>query len=152
MTANLYCASCGRTDGAGVNGVKTITHEGVKWCTSCAAIGRTPEGINYVSIPSPGRMYEGAEDDPLNAWEDCYSKKPKKRILAKKAKAEIQRAWGLWEGDKSSDLSMLIFFGWLSRHRPYFLTFRGEGDPWQTVHGWLNQYERKNRRARKNDS
>ena len=141
MSTILHCRSCGRADHAGPNGTETITFLGMKWCTSCAAIGQTVKGTKYVSTPSPGRMYEGVEDDPLNAWEDCYSKKPKKRILAKKAKTEILRAWELWEEDKSSDPSMLIFFGWLSRHRPYFLTFRCRGDPWQTVHSWLIQYE-----------
>ena len=150
MTSNLHCASCGRADNAGPNGVKTITYKEVKWCTSCAAIEQTVEGATYVSMPSPGRMYEGAVDDPLNAWEDCYEKKPKKRILVKKAKAEIQRAWELWEGDKASDLLMFTFFGWLSRHRPYFLTFRSNGDPWQTVHSWLIQYEGQKKRESKN--
>jgi hypothetical protein len=79
--------------------------------------------------------------DPLVAWGDCYSMKPKKRILVERAKAEIQRAWALWDGDKSSKASMLVFYGWLWRFRPYFLTFRGGGDPWQTVHSWLLQYE-----------
>lgn len=142
MASNLYCASCGRTDGEGINGVEVVTCNGVKWCASCAVIGKIAGGPIYVLTPSPGRMYEGAKDDSLNAWEDCYSKKPKKRILVNKAKAEIQRAWELWEGDKSSDHSMFMFYGWLSRYRPYFLTFRGKGDPWQTVHSWLLQYER----------
>ena len=141
MTSNLRCASCGRTDNGGINGVETITYQGVKWCTSCAAIKQTAKGATYVSIPSPGRMYEGSKEDPLNAWEDCYSKKPKKRILVKKAKAEIQMAWERWEGEKSGDHSMFVFFAWLTRYRPYFLTFRGKGDPWQTVHSWLIQYE-----------
>ena len=95
-------------------------------------------------------MYEGAEDDPINAWEDCYHKEPKKRIPVKKAKAEIQRAWELWEGDKADDLSMFMFFGWLERYRPYFLTFSSNGGPWQTVHSWLIQYEGQKRRKRKN--
>ena len=143
MNSSLYCASCGRTDSEGTNGVNTVTFQGVKWCASCAAIEQTPEGTTYILMPSPGRMYEGSENDPLNAWEDCFSKKPKKRILVKKAKSEIQRAWELWEGDKASNLSMLTFFGWLTRHRPYFLTFRGKGDTWQTVHSWLIQHEGK---------
>jgi len=84
--------------------------------------------------------------DPLVAWDDCYSKKPKKRILAKRAKAEIQRAWENWDRDKTNELSMLAFYGWLSRFRPYFLTFRDKGDPWQTVHGWLLEYESLNKR------
>jgi hypothetical protein len=86
-------------------------------------------------------MYESAEDDPVDAWEDCFHKEPKKRITVKKAKTEIQRAWELWEEDKSSNISMFAFFGWLTRHRPYFLTFRTKGNPWQTVHSWLIQHE-----------
>jgi len=146
MTSNLYCASCGRGDDAGPNGVKTVTFQGVEWCTSCAAIKQTVGGTPYISMPSPGRMYEGAKEDPLNAWEDCYEKTPKKRIMVKKAQAEIQRTWELWEEDKSRDHSMLVFFGWLSKYRPYFLTFRGKGDPWQTVHCWLIQYEEEKKR------
>ena len=142
----LYCASCGRVNRKGENCVTTFTYRGATWCESCAAIGQTPDGTKYVSMPSPGRMYEGVNNDPIDAWIDCYQYKPKKRILVKKAKLEIQRAWCLWEGDKSNDISMFLFFGWLKKHRPYFLTFRGKGDPWQTVHSWLLQYEGQKRR------
>jgi hypothetical protein len=145
MSSILYCASCRRTNNGGLNGVTTVVYQGVEWCSSCAAIKKTPEGLTYVSLPSPGRMYEGAEDDPINAWEDCYHKEPKKRISVKKAKTEIQRAWANWDGNKSSNMAMFEFYGWLTRFRPYFLTFRGHGDPWQTVHCWLEDYERKQR-------
>jgi hypothetical protein len=84
-------------------------------------------------------MYESTVDDPLDAWEDCYLKKPKKRILVKKAKTEIQMAWERWDGDKSTGESMFAFFCWLTKYRPYFLTFRCSCDPWQIVHGWLVQ-------------
>jgi hypothetical protein len=87
-------------------------------------------------------MVETSTDDPLIPWEDCYVKSPKKRILKEKARKEIQRAWSIWSGDKDSNISMLLFFAWLQRFRPYFLTFRGAGDPWQWVHIWLDQYER----------
>jgi hypothetical protein len=97
MASNLHCASCGRTDIGGTNFLKTITYQGVKWCTSCAAIKQTAKGETYISAPSPGRVYEGLKDDPLSAWEDCYTKKPKKRILVKKAKTEIQKAWEGWD-------------------------------------------------------
>jgi hypothetical protein len=87
-------------------------------------------------------MIEGDDGDPVAAWQDCFSMTPKKRILITKAKAEIQRSWELWDGDKSREVtSMFMFYGWLSRHRPYFLTFRGRGDPWQTIHVWLIQFE-----------
>lgn len=138
----LRCASCGRTDGEDSNGVKTITYQGVVWCTSCADIKQTAKGAIYISMPSPGRMYEGNEDDPISAWEDCYTKQVKKRILVEKAEAEIQRAWERWEGEKADGNSMFGFFCWLTRYRPYFLTFRCSGDPWQTVHAWLIRYER----------
>jgi hypothetical protein len=86
-------------------------------------------------------MSDVNQDDPLDAWIDCYDMKPKTRILVKKAKREIQRVWEIWDGNKASDQAMFMFFGWLHRHRPYFLTFRSKGDPWQTVHSWLLQYE-----------
>lgn len=127
-TQVLYCASCGRSDTAGPDGVKTVSYLGIRWCILCAAVRRTAEGGIYVSQPSPGRMVETTITDPLVAWEDCYSMTPKKRILRARAKAEIQRAWALWEGDKNSEASMLLFFGWLRRFRLYFLTFRGRGD------------------------
>ena len=137
----LYCMSCGRSDKAGADGVETVSYVGGQWCKLCAAVGMTSGGSAYVSQPSPGRMTETPLNDPLDAWEDCYSMTPKKRILVARAKAEIQREWALWNGDKGNPASMLLFFGWLRRHRPYFLTFRGKGDPWQTVHSWLIQYE-----------
>jgi len=87
-------------------------------------------------------MIEKSFNDPITAWEDCYEIKPKRQILVAKARLEIQRAWVLWNGDKTSEVaSKMIFFGWLRRHRPYFLTFRSKGDKWQTVHGWLVQLE-----------
>ncbi|MEX3896372.1 hypothetical protein [Paraburkholderia sp. BR10954] len=86
-------------------------------------------------------MSEGLPDDPVDAWQDCYEAKPKKRIRKDNARAEIQRAWSIWDGDKASGHAMFLFYGWLQRHRPYFLTFRAKGDPWQTVHSWLIQYE-----------
>jgi hypothetical protein len=140
-----YCASCGRSDKAGPDGVETVSYLGIKWCALCAAVGRTSEGGTYVSQPSPGRMVETPLTDPLVAWEDCYSMTPKRRILVVRAKAEVQHAWALWDGDKGSPASMLLFYGWLRRFRPYFLTFRGKGDPWQTVHSWLLQHERTQR-------
>jgi hypothetical protein len=83
----------------------------------------------------------GFADTPLDAWLDCYETNPKKRIRKDHAKGEIQRAWALWDGDKTTGQPMFLFFLWLARNRPYFLTFRATGDPWQTVHSWLIQYE-----------
>jgi hypothetical protein len=59
----------------------------------------------------------------------------------KDAKSEIQRAWPMWDGDKRAKDSMFVFFRWLTRYRPYFLSFRSKGDPWQKVHSWLIQCE-----------
>jgi len=129
--------------------VVPLTYLNGKWCPSCAAIGQIAEGQTYIEMPSPGRMYEDHGEDPLSAWEDCYQKTLKKRMLKAKAKAEIQRAWDLWEDDKSRDLSMFVFFAWLQRNRPYFLSFRCKGDPWQTVHSWLLQHEGEKRSGRR---
>ncbi|SAL06090.1 hypothetical protein AWB67_06821 [Caballeronia terrestris] len=87
-------------------------------------------------------------DDPLAAWMDCYCMKPKKRIKKRDAKDEIQRAWAKWDGDKTGP--QLLFYTWLQRQRPYFLTFteRGNGDQWQTVKSWIDQYEQQARCAK----
>jgi len=137
----LYCASCGRSSTFGENGTQAIEVQGTPWCAHCAAIGELSDGSLYVEAPTPGRMYAEPADDSLNAWMDCYEQVPKKRILKRVARAEIQRAWDLWAGDKSQNEAMFIFFGWLNRHRPYFLTFRDKGDRWQQVHSWLLQHE-----------
>ncbi len=142
MSSDLHCASCGRPNKPRPDGADPISYMDQLWCSWCAAIFQRNTGTIYVELPSPGLMEGGPKDDPLTSWQDCYSMQPKKRILVKKAKAEIQRAWELWEGDKSGNLSMFTFFGWLSRFRPYFLTFRSKRDPWQKVHSWLIQYER----------
>lgn len=141
MSSILHCASCGRLDKQGPDGADPILSMGILWCSKCAVIEKI-DGTKYVIQPSPGRMVGDPKDDPLTAWQDCYSIQPKKRILIKDARSEIQRAWRVWEGEKTTENSMFIFFGWLSRHRPYFLTFRLKGDPWQRIHGWLIRYER----------
>ena len=143
MDGGLYCPSCGRMEDDDTNRLDIVVLMDIKWCATCASIKITPEGTTYINIPSPGQICDGTVNDPIAAWDDCYFKKPKKRILVKQAKAEIQRAWTLWDGDKSGNLSMFMFFAWLMRNRPYFLTFRGKGDPWQTVHSWLIQHESK---------
>ena len=135
----LHCASCGRLDKPGPDGVETVFYLEKKWCVLCADVGRTVEGAAYVSQPSPGQMVDGPVTDLLVTWQDCFSMQPKKRILLKKVKAEIQRAWILWDEDKNNDTSMFVFYGWLSRFRPYFLTFRCKTTKWQTVHSWLLQ-------------
>lgn len=141
-SGKLHCAACGRSAGTGPNDVETVAFLEQEWCERCARVERMPNGFVVVSQPSPGRMIEGLADDPLEAWWDCYKTTPKRRIRVREAESEIQRAWAMWEGDKTGIASKLIFFGWLTRFRPYFLTFRCRGDPWQTVHAWLLQYER----------
>jgi hypothetical protein len=86
-------------------------------------------------------MTESETISALDRLRDCYILTPKRRIKKADAKEEIQRAWDMWEGDKSSVEPMFLFFLWLQRFRPYFLTFRDQGDPWQTVHSWLIQHE-----------
>ena len=78
-------------------------------------------------------MVNSSTDDPLVAWNDCYLKTPKKQILKAKAKQEICREWARWDGNKSDNMAKIIFYAWLTRFRPYFLTFRDSGDLWQTV-------------------
>jgi hypothetical protein len=82
-------------------------------------------------------MVEGDQVDILEVWRDCYKMEPKQRIRVRDAKKEIQRAWILGTEDKNAKMAKLIFFFWLQRNRPYFLTFRCSGDPWQTVHSWI---------------
>ena len=145
MTSNLHCPSCGRSTGMGPNGVDTVSYLEQEWCARCARIVRTSSGGAYVEQPSPGRMVEGPIIDRLDSWIDCYVMKPKRRIKVDEARREIQRAWTIWDGDKDARESMFMFFGWLQRFRPYFLTFRSRGDPWQRVHSWLLQCERASR-------
>lgn len=152
MDKILYCASCRRDNTGGSNGAEIVTFQGIAWCTRCAAVGRTQDGLLYVNMPSPGRMYDREDEDPIDAWTDCYENKPKKRILIGTAKTEVQRAWKLWSGDKSNHEAKFIFFVWLTRFRPYYLTFRCKGDRWQKVHSWLIQYEDQQFRIRKNES
>ena len=107
----------------------------------CARIVTT-DRYTYVALPSPGRMSPQALTNPLDAWIDCFEMTPKHRIKVADARREIWRAWEAWEGDKGAQEAMFVFFGWLERYQPFFLTFRCKGDPWQRVHSWLLQYER----------
>ncbi len=133
-----YCASCGRSE-TGPDGADPVPDRGQLWCRRCADVRKTDSGNLYVAQPSPGELVD-AKDDPFAAWRDCYSQKPKKRIRAKNAKAEIQRAWRLWDGDKTATNCMSDFYGWLCRYRPYFLTFRDKrGDPYQWVRQWVER-------------
>lgn len=144
-TSILHCPSCGRSTEPGPNGIDTVWHQEQEWCARCARVGGTSSGPVYVDHPSPGRMSKRPTVDALDAWLDCYTMKPKRRIKVDEARREIQRAWAMWDGDKNHSESMFMFFGWLKRFRPYFLTFRSSGAPWQRVHGWLLQWERANR-------
>lgn len=90
-------------------------------------------------------MVEGPTTDLLDPWMDCYTMTPKRRIKVDEAKREVQRAWAMWDGEKSAGQAMMMFFAWLQRHRPYFLTFRSKGDRWQRVKSWLIQWEQNSR-------
>lgn len=141
----LCCASCGRTSGKGGGEVQPIRYLDVDWCPVCAKVCAkvrpSESGNAFVDQPSPGRMYPGRPSDPIDALHDCYVLKPKRRIRVKQARYEVQRAWSICHRGESGSAEMFCFFGWLQRHRPYFVTFRCRGDPWQTVHCWLIQYE-----------
>ncbi len=141
MNTVLYCPSCQRDNGMGKNGVETFEYKGESWCSSCAKIVETESGLKFVDMNSPGLMIDQKNPDALDIWLDCYSPSAKQRILKKKAKEEIVRAWELWDGDKHDGQAKFVFFSWLTRYRPYFLTFRCQDSLWQTVHCWLIQYE-----------
>ena len=136
-----FCPSCGRSSEPGPNAVEVIKDGNGKWCARCARVEQGSGGEQYVLLPSPGRMAEAPISDPLDAWIDCYEMTPKRRISASAARLEIQRAWSMWDGDKSTNGSMSLFYDWLQRQRPYFLTFECKDDRWQRVHAWLKQYE-----------
>lgn len=139
---HLECASCGRKDESGPEGAHPISSMEILWCSHCAAIIETGDGKKIVNHPSPGYMVESVYCPPLGAWQDCYLMRPKKRILVKHAKFEIQRAWKNWDGDKTGENPILFrFFPWLQQHRPYFLTFRSKGDLYQRVSWWVTEYE-----------
>ena len=144
-SGGTFCLSCGRSSGPGPNAVEVVTDGNGKWCARCARVERSPDGKQYVVQPSPGRMAEALISDPLDAWIDCYEMTPKRRISASAARIEIQRAWSMWDGDKSANQATSIFYDWLQRHRPYFLTFECKDDRRQRVHAWLKQYETINR-------
>jgi len=139
----LCCYSCGRSSQKGCNHTDIVWCIGIPWCSLCARVEHTEEGHAIVHQPSPGRMFEGPLRDPMEAWTDCYEMKPKRRLTVAEAKAEIQRAWTLWKGEKDADGAILSFYGWLRRYRPLFLTFRSRVDPWKRVQAWLIDYERK---------
>lgn len=55
------------------------------------------------------------------------------------ARRQILEVWRTWEGKSESDNPMhkLEFYGWLCQNRSDLLQFRGKGDKWQIVNGWL---------------
>lgn len=141
MTNALYCASCGRNTNQGPDQIEPVLHLGLSWCPLCASVGII-DGQRFVNQPSPGQLYESPPANPLDAWQDCYEFRPKKRIRVAQAKCEIQRAWKTWSGADRSDAKMYEFYWWAYRHHPFFLTFRCKHDRWQQVHSWLLEFER----------
>lgn len=140
--APLHCPSCGRTSEPGTNYTEALHDHDSAWCSYCAHIIQHDNGKRYVVPSGPGRMFEGTTLDVLAPWRDCFVMTPKRRILTKNAKSEIQRAWRNRDGDKRHHEAMFCFYCWLTRHRPYFLTFRCNSDRWQTIHCWLREAER----------
>jgi hypothetical protein len=141
MSATLHCASFGRLDKPHPEGAKPVCVNGQGWCSWCAAIHRTQSGHTYVETPGPGCMTDGTDDDPLSTWKDCYVMKPIKRIRKDAAKTEINGRGPCGTATRPVG-SPCSSFSFGSRDtRPYFLTFRVIGDPWQTIHSWLIQYE-----------
>ena len=137
----LYCRSCFRAEGNGPDQVEPVRCLDIYWCPRCARVGHTASGIAFVGHPSPGRMYPGESSDPLDAFDDCFQRNPKWRIRVDQARDEIRRAWSMWDGDRSESGSKVFFFGWLRKHRPYFLTFQCGGDQWQKVQSWLSEHQ-----------
>lgn len=147
----LICLTCGRKAGSRSTEVQTVRYRNQEWCGRCADV-RTINHHTFVAQPSPGLMIGGQNFDELDSWRDCFGEQPKRRIKKSVAKEEIQRAWRMWEEDKNSVMAMFLFFGWLQRYRPYFLTFREKYDPWQTVHSWLLEAERAQQTEVRNSS
>lgn len=80
-----HCASCDRSYD-NHDGRQPFVFRGVSWCSYCAKIQSTSEGLEFVSPSSPGRIVGVNRNDPLEAWIDCYEMKPKQRILKQQAK------------------------------------------------------------------
>jgi hypothetical protein len=51
--------------------------------------------------------------------------------------AEWRRWWPTTGKSVPGGLDGLSFFSHLQKDRPDLLSFRGSGDKWQIVHGWL---------------
>src|SRR6202142_1348398 len=107
-TINWVCPSCGRTASSGSNGVQIVRYLDQEWCGRCAKV-RTINGRTFVAQPSPGRMIRGSVFDELDSWRDCFGAEPIHRIKVSDAKQEIQRAWSMWEENKSSAMAMFLF-------------------------------------------
>lgn len=135
-----FCPACFRRD-TDPDMKDILFFQGEKWCPHCSNIKKTESLNRFVHKPSPGCIIDTNYNDALSAWIDCFEMKPKRRISIKKAKSEVQRAWTNWNGDKTCDQAMFVFFNWLQLYRPYFLTFRSKSSEWQQVHSWLVQYE-----------
>ena len=64
-------------------------------------------------------------------------------MLQKEAKALILKEWEKQPFNKRSDDDMFFFFCKIQSTKPSLVIFKTKGDPWQTVHCWLIEAERK---------
>jgi hypothetical protein len=64
-------------------------------------------------------------------------------MIREEARAAVIREWDLWvpknlkPGQNAKGMDGMTFFVYLEREHPELLNFRGRGDKWQDVHGWL---------------
>jgi hypothetical protein len=43
----------------------------------------------------------------------------------------------IWSGNRISGTDAMLFYSFIQKEHPDFLSFRDSGDRWQTVHSWL---------------
>lgn len=65
-------------------------------------------------------------------------------LTVAEAERKIISEWRVWpkeHGGGSTQDMMTFYFTWLPKNRPDLLRFRGKGDSWQRVKGWLQNSE-----------
>ena len=60
------------------------------------------------------------------------------------AKSKIIEEWRKQSQNRRTENDMFSFFGELSSNMPELLCFKSGSDPWQNIHSWLIEDERKN--------